>query len=82
MRSDEVTPDEWKLIGGNRIAVFRGGRTIRIAEFYELYDGENLPGAKNAELAVRAVAALRKSKDVCVEEYHDPDGRPSGWGNQ
>ncbi len=70
MRRDEATPDEWKLIGGNRIAVFRNGKTIRIAEFYDLYDGENLPAAENAALAVKAVTELRAK------------ARPPGWGNQ
>lgn len=70
MRSNTPTPDEWKLIGGNRIAVFRDGKTIRIAEFYNLYDGENLPADENAALAVQAVTEMRAKN------------RPPGWGNQ
>lgn len=56
----QETPGDWRVVGGNRIAIFQGDEVIRIAEFYSMYDIYNLPADANAALAVTAVGDLRK----------------------
>ncbi len=55
-----ATPEEWILVGGNRIAIIRDQMTVRLAEFYSLYDGVWLPDNKNAALAVESVRRVRE----------------------
>ncbi len=57
----DSTPDDWHVVGGNRIAIFKpDGEVVRLAEFYNMFWTSNLPGEANAELAVRAVNTMRR----------------------
>ncbi len=64
-----ATSDDWRVVGGNRIAIFKpDGTVIRIAEFFTMFDMMTLPADANAALAVQAVKLLRDEPPV--------------WGNQ
>ncbi len=79
---ESSTPDDWHVVGGNRIAIFKpDGEVVRIAEFYNMFWTTDLPGGANAELTVRAVNMTRKIPGV-MESLAEDEGRPSGWGFQ